>query len=173
MVKVNMMCGKRNFGPDWVHVDMSTEYDHVSEKDIMLSRWPDESVDLLYCSHGIAYFDLLEIVPILKSWKRVLKPGGILRLATPDWEVLRSFSDILYGPLYGKMNEPPIYHKTIYTFESLQKLLISVGFININRYDHGETEHPNTGRWADFYDDCSAAYCEAKLISLNVQCIKP
>jgi predicted SAM-dependent methyltransferase len=171
MVKINMMCGKRNFGPDWVHVDMSTGYDHVTHKDITLSSW--HSIDLIYCSHGIAYFDLEEIKVLFSQWKRALRPGGTLRLATPDWNELRILDYPLLGPLYGKMHEPPIYHKMVWCYDSLWKALTDAGFINIERYDHTKTEHPNTGNRADFYDDCSAAYYFGKPISLNVQCIKP
>lgn len=85
MVKINMMCGKRDFGPDWFHVD-GQDFPHIQSNDIYLSAWPDKSVDLIYCSHGIAYFDQMEIVPLLHAWKRVLKPGGVLMLATPDWD---------------------------------------------------------------------------------------
>jgi hypothetical protein len=56
---------------------------------------------------------------------------------------------------------------------SLRELLTSVGFINVRRYDHMETEHPNTGDRDDLFDDHSAAYIDDVLISLNMQCIKP
>ena len=45
MVKINMMCGKRNFGPDWVHID-SENYDHTVSGDIWLQAY--QEVDLIY-----------------------------------------------------------------------------------------------------------------------------
>ena len=37
----------------------------------------DNSVDLIYASHVIEYFDPIEVVEVLKDWKRVLKTDGI------------------------------------------------------------------------------------------------
>ena len=180
MVKVNMMCGKRNFGDDWVHVD-GGEYGHIVSKDIYLSSWPDASVDLLYCSHGIAYFDRDEIVSIFEAWKRVLNTGGLLRLATPDMQEISdrlcrgNDIEVFLGPIFGKMKmgNDYVYHKTGYEFIGLRKILSSIGFEQIRFYDHRLTEHPNTGNREDKYDDHSAAYHNGVLISLNVECTKP
>ncbi len=160
MVKINMMCGKRNFGPDWVHID-SENYDHTVSGDIWLQAY--QEVDLIYCSHGIAYFDREEIIPLLKCWHGKLWPGGLLRLSTPDWEVLRQMDAPMLGPLYGKMNQPPIYHKTVYDEIGLHLLLEHTGFTHIRRYDHRLTEHAQ-------FDDHSAAYHKGQLISLNIEC---
>jgi predicted SAM-dependent methyltransferase len=159
MVKINMMCGPSNFGSDWVHVD-TQDLPHVSSKDIYLAEYPDECADRIYCSHGIAYFDREEIKALLREWVRVLKPQGQLRLSTPDWDFLRTLPRPLIGPLYGKMNNPPIYHKTVYSYDELYKVLRDAGFIKIDRIG---VQH----------DDQSCASYDGKLISLNIQCIKP
>lgn len=174
-----MCCGKRNFGSDWIHID-GGDYDHISYKDVTSLPFNDNEVDLIYCSHGIAYWDRVEIELVFKEWKRVLKKGAILRIATPDFDTLakvyRSGSyqveDIL-GPLFGKMKMKDvfIYHKTTYDFNSLSKLLHSSGFVDIKRYDWRETEHAQ-------FDDHSQAYLPKMqkdtgiLISLNVECRK-
>ena len=154
------MCGKRNFGADWVHID-GQNYDHTVSSDIWLQAY--QEVDLIYCSHGIAYFDREEIIPLLKCWHGKLWPGGLLRLSTPDWEVLRQMDAPMLGPLYGKMNQPPIYHKTVYDEIGLHLLLEHTGFTHIRRYDHRLTEHAQ-------FDDHSAAYHKGQLISLNIEC---
>ena len=153
-----MMCGKRNFGDDWVGID-SQHYPHVTSGDVYLEVWPDESADLIYCSHGIAYFDRDEIVPLLKAWFRVLKPAGKLQISTPDWDVLRTISTPLIGPIYGKMNKPPIYHKTVYNYHELYSVLRKAGFIDIRRTE------------VYYNDQCLAEY-DGKLISLNIECRK-
>ena len=162
MVKINMMCGKRNFGKGWIHVD-GQRLEHVVDRDIYLRKYPELIADVIYCSHGIAYFDRVEVIPLLKAWHRVLKPGGILRIATPDWDTLRTFAFPMLGPLYGKMNEPPIYHKTVYNYYELSNLLRECGFNFVTKYDHTKTDHAQ-------YDDHSAAYHNGQLISLNVEC---
>ena len=160
MVKLHLGCGKRDFGEDWFNVDIAA-YPHIQWQDVTRLPFEDKCVDIIYSSHLIAYFDREEILPIFKEWKRVLKHGGILRLATPDWEALRKLSDPLLGPMYGKMGL--IYHKTVYDFIGLAKILYESGFTNVYRYNHLKTDHAQ-------FDDHSAAYYEGVLISLNIEC---
>ncbi len=161
-VKLHIGCGKRDFGEGWINID-SQKLPHIHLHDVTKLPFRDVSVDLIYTSHLIAYFDRTEIIPLLKEWYRVLNHRGVLRLATPDWDVLKTLKDPLLGPLYGKMNEPPIYHKTVWNFKQLKEVLGSVGFHKVRRYDHNLTDHAQ-------FDDHSAAYFEGKLISLNIEC---
>lgn len=181
MIKINMGCGWRNFGSDWIHVDAG-DYDHLDYKTgvIDLSQFKKESVDLVYASHVIEYFDRNEVTEVLLEWKRILKPGATLRLAVPNFAILSrlylegkvKLGNIL-GPLYGRMEMDGkyIYHKTTYDYESLAILLDSLGFEDIRLYDWRETEHAN-------FDDHSQAYFphmdkeNGTLISLNMECIK-
>lgn len=161
-IKLHLGCGKRDFGDGWINIDIQ-RLPHVHYHDVTKLPFKDKSVDYIYSSHLIAYFDREEIVHIFKEWKRVMKPGSKIRIATPDWNVLRRMSSPLIGPLYGKMNEPPIYHKTVYDYVGLKKILEQTGFTDIGFYDHRKTEHAKL-------DDHSAAYYNKTLISLNVQC---
>ena len=126
MTKINLGCGWRNFGKDWHHVD-GGNYDHLDSHDIFNLPFSNNSVDLIYASHVIEYFDRKEIIPVLNSWKDKLKPGGILRLAVPNFETISKLYhqnliplDSFLGPLYGKMDMDGkvIYHKTVYDFSS-------------------------------------------------------
>ena len=181
MVKINLGCGWRNFGKDWVHID-GGDYEHLDSDDTYLNGYKENSVDLIYASHVIGYFDRKEIVPLLKEWRKVLKPNSILRLAVPNFKKIASLYikgyndyklDNALGPLFGKMpmGNKTIYQKTIYDFDSLKKLLMSVGFKNVSRYDWRETSHSE-------FDDHSQAYHphmdkeNGTLISLNVECVK-
>ena len=178
MIKINLACGSRNFGSDWIHID-GEDYDHVTYNSITdLSVFNDNSVDLIYCSHALEYFDREEAVNVLTEWKRVLKNNGILRLAVPDFETICNvysffgyeLKDVL-GPLYGKMKmgDDWIYHKTCYDYKDLKELLEHVGFNNVRIYDWRKTDH-------GMFDDQSQAYLPKMdkengiLISLNVEC---
>jgi len=169
MIKVNVGCGKRNFGTDWVHVDRA-DYPHIDFKVVFLHVLDNDSIDIIYSSHLIAYFDRDEVLELINSWYLKLKPGGILRIATPDHgamtELYQQGINLNYflGPMYGKMkmNNETIYHKTIYDFNSLKTIMEGAGFKNVTRYDHKTTEHAQ-------FDDHSAAYINDTLISLNVQ----
>lgn len=180
MIKINIGCGWRNFGDDWVHID-GGDYEHLDYRDIAdLSQFEDNSVDLIYASHVIEYFDREEVIPLLTEWKRVLKQYGVLRLAVPNFPALTQLYmdnkiklENILGPLYGKMpmSTKTIYHKTTYDFRSLANLLSSLNFCNIQNYDWRKTEHAK-------FDDHSQAYIphmdkeNGVLVSLNVECLK-
>ena len=178
-VKVNLGCGWRDFGKDWHHVD-GGDYEHLNSKDIFNLPFDDNSVDLIYASHVIEYFDREEIVSVLELWKAKLKSGGKLRLAVPNFEVMSKLYseghyvlDSFLGPLYGRMemDGQTIYHKTAYDWNSLNNVLLQAGYSDIARWDWRQTEHSQ-------YDDHSQAYIphmdkeNGILISLNVECVK-
>ena len=71
-MKLNIGCGKRNFGDKWIHID-GANFSHIDSNDILLKSFKNDSVDLIYSSHFIEYFDRNEIISLLKRWKKVLK----------------------------------------------------------------------------------------------------
>jgi len=175
MNKLHLGCWKRNI-PGFINVD---RYDapHVHYKrDVKdLSCFEDESAELIYASHVLEYFDRDEVKIVLKEWKRVLCKRGTLRIAVPNFRALIKVADIegvdkILGPLYGKMeiNGEYIYHKTVYDFDSLAKVLKEAGFKNIRSYDWQQLIHKD-------YDDHSQAYYphmdkkNGLLLSLNVE----
>ena len=179
MIKINMGCGWRDFGKDWVHID-GGDYPHLDSKDIFNLPYDDNSVDLIYASHMIEYFNRDEVKDVLNEWIRTLKPGGKLRLAVPNFsEMAIMYSeglvtlDNILGPLYGQMSmgEETIYHKTTYDYQSLEDLLFNLGLKKVIKYDWRKTSHSE-------FDDHSQAYIphmdkeNGTLISLNVEAIK-
>jgi|TARA_B100001964_G_scaffold240617_1_gene310839 predicted SAM-dependent methyltransferase len=179
-MKFNIGCGWRDFGKDWIHID-GGEYDHLDSSDIFIRAYEDDTADLIYSSHFIEYLDREEVVPLLKRWKEVLKPNGIMRLAVPNFEVYAKLYkeeqyplDSFLGVLYGKMpmGDETIYHKTVYDYVSLTDILIeSVGMRDVREYDWRDTEHSQ-------FDDHSQSYLphmdkeNGISMSLNVECRK-
>jgi predicted SAM-dependent methyltransferase len=181
MLKLHLGCGKRHL-PGFVHVDLAdsphVDYRHSVDR---LEMFPDGSADLIYASHVLEYFDRIEAERVLMEWNRVLRAGGVLRLAVPDFRALAQVYfdsgklQLILGPLYGRMeipgNESVIYHRTAYDFEALKELLEHVGFGDVHLYDWRQTIHRNV-------DDHSQAYVphmnkeSGKLVSLNVECTK-
>lgn len=47
----------------------------------------DNSVDVIYSSHMLEHLDQKEAILFLNEAKRVLKPGGVIRLAIPDLSI--------------------------------------------------------------------------------------
>ena len=182
-VCLNLGCWHRHI-PGWVHVDLC-DMPHIDHKTSIdkLPMFEDGSVDLIYSSHSFEYFDRQQAVDVLAEWNRVLKPGGTLRLAVPDFDsLLKVYAQTgeikrVLGPLYGRMEietgDGPamLYHKTTYNFDSLAEILGENGFENVQRYDWQQTIHKD-------YDDHSQAYFphmdkeNGILVSLNVEATK-
>jgi len=178
--KANVGCGSVNFGPAWWHVDKKP-YAHLDSNDIELKDVADESLELVYASHVIEYFDSTEVVSLLRTWWKRLRFGGILRLAVPDFAVLAHLYAIkqaslsaLLGPLYGKIPDVEsgfMYHKMVYDRSALELVLEQSGFKNIRTWDWRVVEH-------GYIDDCSQAYMPhmhketGRLISLNLEADK-
>ncbi len=180
MVKLHLGCGKCNFGKSWTHID-AQDLPHVSSHRIDLLPFVSNGVDLIYASHVIEHVTRSETKLILQEWNRVLKSGGILRIAVPDFQVLAALycqnkitlSQVL-GPLYGSGREKEWSidcHRTTYDYNDLKHMLLSCGFNKIRLWDWRKTEHSH-------FDDFSQAYIphmdkeNGTLISLNVEAIK-
>lgn len=183
-LKLHLGCGKR-YIPGFVHVDL-VDLPHIDYRQSVekLSVFSDGSAALIYASHVLEYFDRSQAKAVLIEWRRVLESSGTLRIAVPDFpalvKVYEQTGDLakILGPLYGRMIigqgrgvEQIIYHRTVYDFCSLKRLLEEAGFINVHRYDYKKTEHRD-------YDDFSQAYFphmdkkNGLLISLNVEATK-
>jgi predicted SAM-dependent methyltransferase len=185
-MKLHLGCWNR-YLPGFVHVDLCDlpHIDHQRSIDD-LSIFDDNSATLIYSSHSFEYFDRNEGVNVLKEWFRVLKKGGVLRLAVPDFDALiniykkTGILENILGPLYGRMeietnklnkDTKYIYHKTSYNYNELETILLSSGYTNIKKYDWKKTIHLN-------YDDHSQAYFphmdkeNGLLLSLNIEAQK-
>lgn len=179
--KVNLGAWNRPRIPGFLNVDLQPgdTIDYVGGID-QLPWFEDNSIDVLYSSHSFEYFDQYKAPYVLREWYRVLTPGGLLRIAVPDFEklieVYHKSGDIrtILGPIYGIMpiNEMwDIQHRTMYDFKSLKEVLEQAGFKDVRRYDWQQTIHKD-------YDDHSQAYWphmdkeNGILISLNVEANK-
>lgn len=179
-MNLHLGCGKRNFGAGWTHIDGGT-FPHINYHDLVDLPFADNTIELVYASHVLEYWDWQEAASlVLPEWRRVLVPNGILRLAVPDFTVMaKLYTDGVYpldnfiGPLYGRMplNDKLIYHKSVYDSLKLQQLLSMVGFSTIRPWDWRGVDHGK-------FDDCSQAYLphmdkeNGVLISLNMEAVK-
>ena len=181
-MKLHLGSGSR-YLKGYLHVDIA-DYEHIDIKSSVdkLNTIDDDTVDEIYASHVLEYFDRNEVESVLNEWKRVLKKDGVLRIAVPNFETLievyQETDEIekILGPLYGKWNLTDgsfIYHKTVYDKKSLTELLERIGFFDIKLWDWREVFKNNPD-----YDDHSQAYFphmdkeNGIHVSLNIQCKK-
>ncbi|MDA8379086.1 MAG: methyltransferase domain-containing protein [Planctomycetia bacterium] len=148
-------------------------------KDLLL---PNNCADVVYSSHMLEHLGREEVKPFLKEAQRVLKVGGIMRIAIPDLEkkIARyntnkdadEFIDSLYMIVPNQRSFPQRlrtaffgsrYHQWMYDGGSIKKLLENNGFVNVTILLPGETTIPDPG---------SLDLCEREEESLYVEGIK-
>ncbi len=104
-----------------------------------LGRFADGSVEEIYASHVLEHLGYAERLPrALAEFHRVLRPGGMLRVSVPDFEVLcRLFLDAslsreerlrILQMVFGSQRDAHDFHHCGLTFEILGAYLRAAGF---------------------------------------------
>jgi predicted SAM-dependent methyltransferase len=87
---LNLACGSKvSRQGGWTNVDFQSPVDGVIEMNILRGlRFPDATFDAAYSAQFIEHLTPDEGEKVLRDVARVMKPGGVLRLVTPDLEEL-------------------------------------------------------------------------------------
>jgi hypothetical protein len=176
MIKLHLGCGTK-------HIDGFTNIDirylpGVDEVNNIrfLRNYKNNTVDLIYACHVLEHFSRWEYKNALTRWYEILKPGGVLRLAVPNFSAIASryiqtgnLQEIM-GLLYGGQDYDENYHFVTFDINSITNDLTNIGFKIVKEYDHKLTEHA-------LIDDFSQAYLphldpNGKLMSLNIEATK-
>jgi predicted SAM-dependent methyltransferase len=177
-VKLNLGCGHRKMH-GFINVDVREDLNPDVVANVTKIHEVYQDVDLIYACHVLepSSFQPVTWKEALKSWYLTIKPGGVLRLAVPDiYEVCKYYLetndlDILYAYFYGGQKYDFDFHYHCWSYETLKRDLLEVGFKKVERYDWKKTEH-------FFVDDYSQAYLphmdkvNGKLLSLNIEATK-
>lgn len=93
---LNLGCGAR-FHPAWENVDMYPHGPGVRIHDLTKKiPYEDGTFDVVYHSHVLEHFPKQKAPRFLSDCYRVLKPGGVIRVAVPDLEsIARLYLDAL------------------------------------------------------------------------------
>ena len=90
-MKIHVGCGEK-YLPGFKHIDARNfeHVDYVTDDLSNLSMFDDNTIDEIYACHLLEHFTREEISngEILTEWYRVLKSGGILRIAVPNFEAI-------------------------------------------------------------------------------------
>jgi len=179
-MNLHLGCGRKHI-PGFVHVDIEPfpHVDHVNPAE-RLDFIENNTVDLIYACHLLEHYGRHEVRNVLAEWHRVLRPGGILRLAVPDFaavchlydsEGLKDGYSGLVGLVCGGQRNCSDFHKIVFDEAFLTCLLRKTGFRHVRPWDWRTTEHA-------MIDDYSQAYLphldkeNGSLMSLNLEGIK-
>jgi SAM-dependent methyltransferase len=100
---LNLGCGY-HFHPDWTNIDFtSTGPDVIAYNLVNGIPFPDSSFEVVYHSNVLEHFKQQEAESFIAECYRVLKPGGVIRIAVPDLQnIVREYSIIM-----GKLEKDP------------------------------------------------------------------
>jgi SAM-dependent methyltransferase len=99
---LNFGCGNA-FHPEWVNLDATPADSSVRACDVRRGiPFEDGGFDAVYGSHVLEHMAPAAAAGLLRECCRVLKPGGIVRLAVPDLEIIaKLYLGSLTGALAG------------------------------------------------------------------------
>lgn len=86
MKPLNLGCGTR-YHKDWININFASNNKDVEAHDLLKGiPYQDNTFEVVYHSHLIEHFPKEKTPNFIKECYRVLKPGGIIRIATPNLE---------------------------------------------------------------------------------------
>lgn len=153
MKKLNLGCGYEQ-PKDWVNVDKLDYGQHVIADVLHVLPFTDDTFDFIMMNHVLQMFHYDELPVVLKEVRRVLKPGGALRIVTPslDWAIdafihadrdYFPIADELEDTLSGKFTRYLFWHgdtRCAFNRITLTDLLEKNGFDDVDDGVFGECE---------------------------------
>ena len=148
---------KLNIGAGNVVIDGFTPVDRLVGSEAYPLAYKDNSVDEIRASHILEHFPQTLTQSVLRDWVRVLKPGGQIRIAVPDFDQI--VGELHEDPkrfayLMGGQTDENDYHKSVWTD---RKLKLQMGIAGIERI----------APWVSENTDCASLP-----VSLNLEGVK-
>lgn len=111
---------------------------------------PDECATEIVASHILEHFSHKDTQAVLNEWVRVLRPGGVIRIAVPDFNFIlnellnenpRELPVVSY--LFGGQRDEDDYHHNLFTEARLERYMAGAGLTDIKRWesDQGDCSH--------------------------------
>lgn len=150
---VNVGCGYRPL-PGWVNVDIARGYADVVWDIRKGLPFNDQSCAAIFCEHVIEHLSREDGLNLLREFHRILQPGGVVRISTPDaGRFLKSYVNgdgFLNHPGFGDHVSNPLdrinmmmrengQHLWVYDEASLIAALSLSGFKEIVRQQFAES----------------------------------
>ena len=93
---LNLGCGS-HFNQQWVNIDFSKTGEGVIAHNLLNGiPFDDNTFDVVYHSHVLEHFPQDKAIDFIRECYRVLKPGGIIRVAVHDLEqIIKNYSRLI------------------------------------------------------------------------------
>ena len=103
---LNLGCGS-HFNPKWINIDFSKTGEGVIGHNLLNGiPFNDNTFEVVYHSHVLEHFSKEDGAKFIKECYRVLKPGGIIRIALPDLEqIVSNYSRLIAIGIADQDNE--------------------------------------------------------------------
>ncbi len=153
-LRLNLGAGEAEL-PGYENLDLRNGHD------IRKLKYQSNSVEEVRASHVLEHFGSAEIGPVLHEWVRVLRPGGVLKLAVPDFRYIveryqaKATDEPLMSYLMGGQTDENDFHKSVFDEDGLRSVMEQIGLIDIKPWQ-------NEG-----HQDCASLP-----VSLNLQGVK-
>jgi len=154
--RLNWGCGN-HIKPGWINSDQNVR--KVAENSLPCDirqgiPLDSNSMDYVVSIHALQEIPLDELVSVLSELRRVLKPGGVLRLCLPDLlkgidAYRRGDRDYFQVPdsdaksLGSKLVMQVLwygYSRTVFTKEFIEERLLDSGFSRVRHCEYGKTD---------------------------------
>jgi len=154
-IRLHLGCGDIDY-PDFVNIDArpGKHVHHVQRID-ELHSFSESSVTLVYASHCLEHIPHRRVAHVLEEWRRVLKPGGIIRISVPDFDLLVDVYaengrnvEFIQMPLMGGQDYPFNFHYTCFNRAEIVRLFLNAGFKSPRPWTHGTDKFTSVPDWS-------------------------
>lgn len=177
---LHLGCGGRR-APGFCNVDITAQSTvDIVDNVMTLDRFPDDYAASIYSCHVLEHFSHAEAPEVLKTWFRVLSPGGEIRISVPDidrivkiymknWQHFQTEPHSPWiGLLYGGQTDAYDFHKTGWNFCWMSHIMREIGFVDMQEYSHSPHFVGD-----EFWDNSLAHEPFGEFLSLNMLARKP
>ena len=165
---MDLGCG-RNCHPELINLDYLWHPEVDVCWDIQTGiPFPDGKLKGIFTEHCLEHFPIAKAFYLLKECRRILRPGGILRIVVPDAGMYleryyersrkksaelfpfeaKEFFEGFYTPIlsvnriYYQDREQAFGHRTMFDFALMEKLLRKAGFEKVEQKKYRKGEDP-------------------------------
>ncbi len=154
-MRLHLGCGDID-QPGFINIDVRPrKHVHRVQGIDDLRAFANGSVAMIYSSHCLEHVPRRQVPQVLKEWHRVLRPGGLLRVSVPDFELLvQTYLDSghdmqsVQQPLMGDQDYAFNFHFCAFNAAELGRLMREAGFRSPRPWQHGCDAYGSLPDWS-------------------------